>query len=168
MTARLVAKLDVTGDGRLSFEEFDEWFQDARAGLVRLLRIASASTTTATTTTTTTTAATATTPDGDMNEDDTYDVGCQQQQQQQQHQQHFAPSFVCRNNPEWPTDEYLVAAVQHLGKRLSSLADFPQVRLVSVGRSIGPSITTTPPSLLLAIAIAPSQRSSQPVTSCCC
>lgn len=89
--ARLLQKMDIDGDNRLSFEEFEAWYVETKTGLLRLLNIA----------------ATRAADDDECTSS--------------------ARPIVCRDDPEWPSDEYLSAAVRHLGKRLTSLAEFPQV-----------------------------------------
>ena len=96
LTERLLPCINSSTEGRLSFDEFETWFLDTRAGLLRLMDVATAE-------------ATDPIPSN----------------------QGRSRSFVCRQDPNWPSDEYLSAAVSHLGKRLVSLADFPEVRVLT-------------------------------------
>lgn len=113
MDKMILKKLDTDGDGRLSFEEFNHWFRDSRRGLLRLLHIAARDTSTFS-------SFSHSIPIPAIeNENEGSEKGVST----------MIPGFTCRNSVTWPCDEYLSAAVRHVGKRMTSLADFPKVSM---------------------------------------
>lgn len=114
LTERLMPCINSSTDGRLSFDEFETWFLDTRAGLLRLMDVATAE---------------AAAPDPCAASKGQQPSSSEEQAAQTPTSRGRSRSFVCRQDPNWPSDEYLSAAVSHLGKRLVSLADFPEVRV---------------------------------------